>query len=221
MMAGKSDLRLVGTTQTTGGKYRRIQIVGENELNGDTWCDTMRCVGTMEIKGNLFALSYKLTGDCKGTGNIEVDALSATGKIEALNIRGNRLSISGHLAATGNCEAELLELRGLVEVEGLLSAETVNIGMFGPCRAREIGGGTVTIKRSRFSRLKNLFTFQEGGSFRVDTIEGDTLFLEHVHADVVRGTNVTLGPGCIVGRVEYRHSLNKHAKASVKAENQI
>ncbi|TKH51903.1 cytoplasmic protein, partial [Bacillus cereus] len=52
-------------------------------------------------------------------------------------------------------------------------------------------------------------------------VEGDDIYLEHTIAEVVRGNNVTIGPGCEISVVEYHTSFNQKGNAVVKEHKQI
>jgi cytoskeletal protein CcmA (bactofilin family) len=215
------DLKLVGNTSSAGGQFRHIKITGESVLSGDVAAESIKCVGEMEIKGNLQAQKMRLTGECKVHGNLQSDSLEAIGDIQVASIRGNQVKVSGHIKVEQSCEVETLKLRGWLEVGELISAEQLQLDLFGVCRAQEIGGGTITVMRSHLSKIKSLLTLKEPGSLEANLIEGDVVHLEHVTADVVRGTRVTIGTGCKIGRAEYRESLEKHPKAEVGIEYQI
>jgi hypothetical protein len=46
-------------------------------------------------------------------------------------------------------------------------------------------------------------------------IEGDFIDLEYTTADIIRGNIVIIGPGCNVGRIEYRDQITVHPEAKV------
>lgn len=216
------DLKLVGNTSSAGGQFRHIKITGESVLSGDVIAESIKCIGEMEIKGNLqVQKKMKLTGECKVHGSIQSESLVAIGDIQVVSVRGSRVKVSGHIKVDHSCEVETLKLHGWLEVGELISAEQLHLNLHGPCRAQEIGGGTITVTRSPLSKIKRMFTLQDAGTLRANLIEGDVVHLEHVTADIVRGTRVTLGIGCKIGRLEYRESLEKHPKAEVSSEVKI
>jgi cytoskeletal protein CcmA (bactofilin family) len=104
---------------------------------------------------------------------------------------------------------------GAFQVSGLLSADKLDVKMYGPCKAREIGGSTLRVRRSRATKLLDLIKAREPFVLKADQIEGDIVELEHTVAEVVRGNRVAIGPGCRIGRVEYQQSLKTHKSASV------
>ena len=54
-----------------------------------------------------------------------------------------------------------------------------------------------------------------------DLIEGDDIYLENTHAKVARGNNITLGPGCEIGIVEYKNDFKQDKAAEVGTCNNI
>jgi cytoskeletal protein CcmA (bactofilin family) len=216
------DLKLIGTTSSSGGRFQNVRVTGEALLTGDTDCRKLFCVGNMDIQGSLRADTVRLTGNGKIKGNLRASQLVAIGEVDVSGgIRADRLKVTGGLRIVGNCEAESLELSGALSVGGLLNAERLTVKIHGPCRAQEIGGGTVTVRRSRAVALKKMFGHWTSAELTTDLIEGDTVYLEYTRAEVVRGNHVTLGPGCDIGRVEYRGVLKIGKNTTVKEKVQL
>lgn len=212
-----SNLKLVGTTTASGGRFANVKITGEAVLAGDTECRNLACMGNIEVKGNLRADNVKLTGECQVGGSLTASRIQAVGDIQVDGaLRGDRLKLTGSVRMQGNCDAEALRVSGAIDADGLVNAEDVQVRMHGPCRAREIGGGVITVKRSRSVAVKSIFMPKGIIAMTADLIEGDTVILEHTRAAVVRGNRVTLGTGCEIGRVEYRDALEVGGKARVK-----
>jgi cytoskeletal protein CcmA (bactofilin family) len=213
------NLKLVGVSSSFGGTFGKVGIMGEAELSGDLSCRKLQAMGTVEIKGNLSAEEWRLTGECQVSGEANAKRLRATGQVEVSgSARVETIRVSGLLRTLGNLEAETVSIRGGVEVDGLLNAEQVDIRMMGSSRAKEIGGGTVKLKRSRAAQFKAMFASPDPVAFTAGLIEGDVVVLEHTTADIVRGNQVTIGPGCRIGKVEYRKSLNSHPRSSIVEE---
>ncbi|MFL6517173.1 MAG: cytoplasmic protein, partial [Bacillus sp. (in: firmicutes)] len=108
---------------------------------------------------------------------------------------------------------------GGFEIKGLLSADTIKVGLrFGQSTAEEIGGGKITVKK----RSNSFLPFgKEAGSLSAKVIEGDDIYLENTKADIVRGNKVKVGPGCQIGVVEYRNELTHNPKATIKTKTKI
>jgi len=212
-----ANLRLVGTTTASGGQFGNVKITGEAVLAGDTECRNLSCTGNFEVKGNLRADNVKLTGECHIGGSLTARRIQAIGDIQVNGaLHGERLKMTGSVRVQGDCNAEALLVSGAITSDGLLNAEEVQVRMHGPSRAEEIGGGVITVKRSRAVAIKSLFMLKGIVAMTANLIEGDTVILEHTRAAVVRGNRVTIGSGCEIGRVEYRGVLEVGGKALVK-----
>ncbi|MCG5026996.1 bactofilin, partial [Anoxybacillus flavithermus] len=122
------------------------------------------------------------------------------------------IRVHGELEIGGDCSAERLEMEGRFTIGGLLNADHIEVKMFGPCRAKEIGGETIMVKKHGVSLFKKLFFPAE---LTADVIEGDIIYLEHTAAKTVRGNRVTIGPGCQVERVEYREAFECDKESKV------
>lgn len=215
------DLKLIGTTATNGGPFRRIKITGDSVMSGDVAAESLACVGEVEIQGALQVKQLKLTGQCSVQSGVQADRIQGVGELAIGSLRCGQVKLSGHIRAERSCEAETFKLLGWLEVGELISAERLTLDLHGRCRAREVGGGTVTVKRSKLSKIKSFLSLKEAGTLAAELIEGDTVYLEHVTVDTVRGAHVTIGAGCRIGRVEYRESLKRHPRAEVGSEVRV
>ncbi|TFE24298.1 bactofilin [Cohnella luojiensis] len=211
------DLKMVGTTTSAGGRFRNVKLTGESVFSGDVDCFKLANTGEFIVNGSLRAIELKITGECKVQGSLQ--ALSARGRGELMvssGVRGENIKFTGSIEVGVDCEAGTLEVDGAINVAGLLSADWLELNMYGPCRAREIGGTTLLVKRSKATKLLNLLKSSGQAKLTADQIEGDKVELDHTEAGVVRGNNVKIGPGCEIGRVEYRDTLEVHKSSVVK-----
>ncbi|RKP56090.1 hypothetical protein D7Z26_05410 [Cohnella endophytica] len=209
---------MVGTTTSAGGLFRDVKLIGESEFHGNVDCLKFTNTGEVEVNGSLKAASeLKVTGECTIRGSLEARRLRGRGEIKILQgLRGEHIKFTGNIDTGGDCEIDACELQGAFNIEGLLSADHLELKMFGPCRAREIGGTALSVKRSKASKLLSIFRSSGNAGLTVDQIEGDRVQLEYTVAAVVRGKHVTVGPGCEIGRVEYGETLTVHKSAIVK-----
>ncbi|RUS46115.1 hypothetical protein [Cohnella sp. AR92] len=217
----KGNLRLVGETTMNGGVFGRVSIIGDSRLIGRTQCDSFSCTGNSQVEGELAAGSMKVIGELIVEGDLKAHTAKLTGEIRVQgSSQGDRLNVTGGMFhVEGNCEYEQILVRGMIVAKGLLSADRIDLRLFGGSTASEIGGGHILVKQSKAMSLKKLFVSHDFGTLRAGTIEGDVIELEHTIADVVRGNRVTIGPGCEIGRVEYRDDLRLSKKA--KAAKQV
>lgn len=216
------DLRLVGTNTSGGGSFGTVKITGEAVLLSDTHCRKFGCTGTLQVNGAMRAEEFRLMGECKVGGDFRAGRLRAIGQLDvAGGVRGGELKVTGELRM-GGCEADRLTVSGVVWTEGLISADSVDVRLYGPARAGEIGGGSISVRRARIASFKTMFQPQHAaGELDAGTIEGDVVHLEYTRAAIVRGNRVTIGPGCDIGRVEYRESFARSAKSVVREEARL
>jgi cytoskeletal protein CcmA (bactofilin family) len=213
----KQDLRIIGESTSSGGHYGKVRITGECVLKGDVDCVKLSCVGNAKVQGNLRANELKLTGECYVEGNLVAGTVGGRGELKvSSHTRGEHIKFTGNIEVGGDCESGVLDIGGAFSVNGLVSAEQLELKMYGPCRAKEIGGGTLIVKRSRAASLIHLFKSKSAGILTAESIEGDIVDLQHTIAGTVRGNQVTIGPGCVIDRVEYAQTLNIHKSAKVK-----
>ncbi|OFW78073.1 MAG: hypothetical protein A2201_02100 [Alicyclobacillus sp. RIFOXYA1_FULL_53_8] len=186
------DLVVTGTGTASGGDFDKVKVIGEGNVDGDLASTQVKVRGVINVHGHL------------KTGRMQVVGTAYVGG----NLQGDEVAVTGTLQVTGDCSAEKLKVRGGFSVDGLLNAENLDIALYGPARAKEIGGGIINIRpRFRiFSHYKRL---------TVDTVEGDEVRLHYTSAKVVRGNKVYVGPGCEIELVEYKDDFQQAKSAKV------
>lgn len=239
------DLKITGNGNSSGGIFRDVKIMGDASIDGDLDILAFKCTGTARIAGNVKSTSCSIVGTVIIRGNVETGEAKITGKldvdgnIKAKAIRSNGetlikggvagedVHLEGSFTVKGNCEAEKMSMKGIFTIEGLLNAGTVVMNVHSKCRVKEIGGEKIEIRRgsgSVFKRLIGYFYLPSDffeGTLHADTIEGDDIYIEHTAANVIRGTNVVVGPGCSIGYVEYTGAFKKENGSSVTRHAQI
>jgi cytoskeletal protein CcmA (bactofilin family) len=232
----KGSLSITGSSEVTGGVYDQVQIVGEGTIDGDVACRKLKCVGTLDLNGSLQTRRANIVGTCSFTDYVQADDLIIAGTVmvggnaalRELNcsgsmdvqgsLTGDQLNLKGELYTRGDCEAERFSARGIFDIGGLLNAGQLDIKLYRDCRAGEIGGGRIRIRKA--SLLNPLSFFFRPAAYALlstSTIEGDDIYLEYTKADVVRGSKVVLGPGCEIGLVEYKERFElKNGAANVQ-----
>ncbi|QUL52791.1 hypothetical protein KDC22_20430 [Paenibacillus tritici] len=217
----RHDLKILGTSSSAGGTFKDVKVTGECTFTGDVDCLKLNQTGEVRVKGNLVVQQIKMTGECEVKGRVDAASLRGQGQLTAGGgLRIEDVKLTGGIRVTGDCEAEQLQLTGVIEVSGLLNAEKLDLALFGPCRADTVGGGSISIKRSRTGALlkpgqaKNM-------SFAARLIEGDQIELQHTQAQTVRGGSVIIGPGCGIDTVEYRDLLEIHKSSTVRNPVQL
>ncbi|GGE01842.1 cell shape determination protein CcmA [Paenibacillus nasutitermitis] len=215
-------LKITGTGSASGGVFDSIRITGEAEIHGDTESDSLVCTGNSVISGSFTARSARMVGEIVVNGDLRASRLSLLGQLKITgNAKGGLFKIKGQLDVGGECEAEGFRIDGAFQINGLLSADQVEVGMYGPCYAKEVGGERIKVKRAKWQGIKELFTRAGAVQMRTETIEGDSVYVEYTKADVIRGNNVVIGPACDIGLVEYRSSLTLHKDSVAHDRRQI
>ncbi|MDP4143667.1 MAG: polymer-forming cytoskeletal protein [Bacillota bacterium] len=228
----KSDLKISGSGSAAGGSYNDVVVNGEGRINGDIDCLEFKTNGVSNVSGNIKANTFKVNGTSTVKGDVNSGELRVNGhsdiqgnvegkemKIDGTtNISGavsvEEIQIRGVAKVEGDCNAEIFVAKGAFTIDGLLNAGDISIDMHGTCKAKEIGGEKINVKKAAASRLKDIiksffvsFNLEDGLCSEI--IEGDDIYLEYTRAQVVRGNNVTIGTGCKIGLVEYKGNFEQ------------
>ncbi len=242
----RKSVSVSGAGTIPGGSYSRVSISGAGRVDGDLYaehlgmsgagrvdgaCEVVRLSvsGTGKFERGVTADEMKVSGVAKIDGPVKVKELSCSGTFRAAGgISSEYVKVSGQLRVGGDVEAEIFRASGGFDIQGLLTADRIEIHPSGRCHAKEIGGAHIDIRRygsgkhaglidSFLRALSNAW----GGEVEAALIEGDEIYLEHTHADVVRGKQIQVGPGCKIGLIEYSASLDVHTDSEVAKRTKI
>ena len=231
----RADVKINGDGSLSGGAYGAVTINGAGTVNGDIDCTDYRINGAGTHNGRLVAQTITVNGTGTFNGEVQAIELNVNGDMSVrdgagigkLTIKGNssfggsiashEVVVRGFMKTGGDCESEAFSCEGAFTVAGLLNAGTVDVKLYGPCSAREIGGEKITVRQpgSGFSSFTQIFTFWAEKRLTVDSIEGDDVVLELTTAKSVRGRNVDVGEGCRVDLVEYSETYKVAPGAAV------
>ncbi|MBM7565251.1 hypothetical protein [Paenibacillus sacheonensis] len=216
----KRNISITGNGSSNGGSFHNVRVVGEAHIFGPLESDSFRSMGNFDVSGSLKAVHYRQVGEAAVRGDLMGSEISILGQLHITgSIRGRSVKLRGQLDVQGGeCEALRFDARGGFHIHGLLHAGEVDIRTWGPCRAKEISGGRIVVRQSKWGGLKQLFSGQGAMSLSAELIEGDYVYLENTTADIVRGANVTIGPGCRIGLVEYTKQLRRIGNAHIYEE---
>lgn len=191
--------------------------VGEMEINGAVKVNGIAQMEDLEVAGAL-----NVDGETLECGRVECDGIiKTTGSITA-----KTMEVDGSLSAKGDISADKIEVDGVLKAGGQISADKVHVE--GRIVASEVvgdeviiwnkrqdNGFTITVGKSTVIRMGN--TSFEGGSTssKLGLIEATTIGLAGVEADTVNGTDVTIGPGCIIDHLDCNGILRIDPSAQV------
>ncbi|MCS6937000.1 MAG: polymer-forming cytoskeletal protein [Candidatus Bipolaricaulota bacterium] len=202
-------------------KAKNVKISGSGKVAGSADVGEMRISGSGKILGDVRGDSLHASGSCHVQGSVRVGELSTSGSVQVgQDVHAQSARFLGFAHVGGQVEVERFYASGAFHVEKLLSADVVEIRLWGRCSAGEIGGGKIDIRKGE-ARWWFLRWFRGSEHLETDSIEADEIYLEATTAKTVRGKRVTIGPECRIERVEYSESLQINPKSAVKEQVRI
>jgi cytoskeletal protein CcmA (bactofilin family) len=183
-----------------------MSISGQATVKGDVKVGKARISGHFTVGGQAQFVEVRVNGKTKVDGHVRCD----------------EMDLRGSLYVKEFVEAEKFDGEGSFEIGGMLNAGKLRMLMHDSCKAKEIGGETIEVRRkSGVSALNQLVKVWHDPKLTVDSIEGDEIVLESTVAGVVRGNRVKIGSGCEIGLVEYRERLDMDPAAKVKRQVKV
>jgi cytoskeletal protein CcmA (bactofilin family) len=220
----RRNLTISGIGSSNGGTVRVAKIEGIGRVDGDINCSDFILNGKADIHGNLKALTAEINGTASVKGNLHSDRLRIHGKVIVDgDFIGENMQLNGMASVKGNCEAEKFNANGRLQI-GVLNAGNIQITLHGNSNIAEIGGEHIQIRKQPgidFAKWLKVLPLPLGNKLTAQTIEGDYVYVEYTTAAVVRGINVTIGPGCEIGLVEYKTKFVQDKGSKVKSLEQL
>ncbi|HEU5140114.1 MAG TPA: hypothetical protein VFT51_09075 [Bacillales bacterium] len=228
----KRDLKITGSGGSGGGLFHKVSIRGEGSVTGDLDCVEFKTFGEGRVNGHVKSESFHISGSSAIQGDLKAEKMKVLGSSEvegnvlsrevtirgamsvAGNLTGEHISVKGGLTVKGDCEAEIFEAKGKFNIGGLLHAEHVDIRLKDSNKVKEIGGRQIKVEKD--NGLFGLGNHSKAVRLTVDIIDGDEIDLEYTKAEVVRGNNVHIGPGCEIQLLEYQGQYRQAKDAEVK-----
>ena len=230
----RADVKINGDGSLSGGTYGAVTINGAGSIKGDADATRYTVNGAGTHYGKLVANTVVVNGTATFNGELQANEMTVNGDasirdgagIGLLTVKGNAsigggaaahdVVVRGFLKVGGDCQAETFSAEGAFTIGGLLTADKIDIKLYGPCSAREIGGEKITVRSPQgFQSITQIFTFWADKKLTAESIEGDDVYLEATNAKVVRGRNVTIGLDCKVDVVEYSDNYSRTDGAMV------
>jgi cytoskeletal protein CcmA (bactofilin family) len=246
MSEEKRSVSVSGAGVIDGGSYSRVSISGAGKISGDLYAEELKMSGAGSVNGHcevvhltisgtgkftkdVIADEMKVSGVAKVDGAVKVKELKCSGTFRAAeSISSEYVKVSGMLHVGGDLESEIFRASGGFDVRGLLTADRIEIHPGGRCRAQEIGGAKIDVRRygnrdraGLLDSLMRALSSAWGGEVEAALIEGDEIYLESTRADVVRGKQIHIGPNCKIGLIEYSESLKVHDDSDVEKQTKI
>ncbi|WNR43537.1 polymer-forming cytoskeletal protein [Paenibacillus roseipurpureus] len=220
----KRTLMISGMGSTHGGNFHAVKLEGLGRIESDITCTYFIVNGRAEVNGNVTAASADIKGTATIQGQMKARRAQIHGRVKIEgSYSGEQLEINGAITITGACEVEKLNANGRLHI-GTLNADAVIITLHGHCEIGEIGGERIQIRRQpglNLSRWLKILPVAIGNYLNAHTIEGDHIYLEYTTADIVRGADVTIGPGCEIGLIEYTGKLQQDKGSKIKHSEKL
>jgi len=237
----RHDLNISGVVSASGGTFNHVIINGEGKINGDIDCIDFKINGVSDvygnvkmrtgkingkavIGGNLASEEFKISGSSEIGGNLAVKEIKIEGSADIKgSVSAEEVEIKGGFKVKGDCEAEVFVSKGAFTIGGLLNAGNIDILLYGNCKVKEIGGEKINIRKDKANKIirfiESIFPFST--ELSTEIIEGDDIYLENTRAKVVRGNDVSIGPGCDIELVEYKNNFKQVKEAKVKNNKKV
>lgn len=222
-----NSIKIMGESSISGGIYDKVTILGEAFSRGKIDCRVVKIIGGFDIKDEFICEKMNIVGTAvanskirisealKIIGDLNSSEVVEVGKVKVVgegrfqkDLKFHQVDLIGELSVKGNCEGTTFYSRGKAIIDGLLSADTVEIIPDGISTINEIGGSEITIRKTRWISFSR-------GKVISNTIEGDNIVLENTHCKVVCGHNITILSGCIIDKIEYTGTLTVDSTSRV------
>ncbi len=218
------DYKFSGAGTVPAGEYEAVKVSGSARLAGDVRCTSLSVSGSFGGSGSITCSGgVHLSGSASIDGPISAGELKASGAFKCKGLRGGDLRVAGAARVDGDMEGDSIRVSGSINCSGLVNADRIEIHIEGTCSAGSMGGSEIGIEAKPCSGgLSRFFSKNRCGSMRVaESIEGDNIYLEQVTCPSVIGRNVTIGPGCRIGSVQFSENVEISPDAQVDDCRQV
>lgn len=241
------DMKINGSGQISAGEYDNVGIAGSGRLHGLVRCESFRTAGSSHGEEIECKRDFKVSGSCRIDKNVKAGSLSVAGSFscggdvtvyEKLSCSGSAridgalkcgtLSVMGSTKVAGDVEADIVNVGGKLDCDGLLNAEEITIKFDYGMEIGSIGGSKITIhndternKLARIPLLSKLIKAVDGIVYIKNAIEGDEISLKNVYAPRISGRIVTIGDGCKIDHVQYSENIDISPNAQVGEIEQV
>lgn len=218
-----------------------FKTAGSSTVDGDLRATFFTCSGSQRVGNDLVAGHIKISGSCNVSNDVEADEFVSKGRFRIgglLSADDIRIQLGygrGSSCRVSEIGGERIEVRskgpfwdydqeklerklgkvghklekGLTKMRDRLNID-IDLGDID-----KVVDDIVKIGEKIKINIESNFDEERHTTLEVDTIEGDEIYLEYTKASVVRGKNITIGPGCEIEKVEYSDSLEVDEEAHV------
>lgn len=187
---------------------KQVRISGSCRIEGACDAQEFHSSGSSRVQGNLRAQEFHSSGSTRVAGDLRAQEIHSSGglKVEGSILDTQELRTTGSLAVVGSVGVQEFTSKGSFRIGEGLTAQQVDVRLRGTCRVPFIRATHVDVRGGR-----------RRGDLRVETVEGEDVYLEDTRANLVRGKEVRIGPYCSIGVVE-AEKLEVHETSTVKEQ---
>lgn len=231
-------LRAVGDINADRCTFGDVKLTGDIAMKGVCKADCLAITGTLntEYLECRVLRNSAVSDKCKVNGKKPVNEFGGTIKADTLESfypfrikpgQEYRTIVSGKtLYFDGELECERFYGFAPVDMEGI-NAELVVLRPSEESRISHIMGSRIRIESGwkpdrEFKAVPKTMSASDFlkkaapvSMMRVRQIEGDSIRLDHVRADIVSGDEIWVGDLCVIDRLEYRAAVHISPKAIV------
>lgn len=211
-------------------KYRKhYSVSGISHVEDDLYVGVCSISGSFKVEGSLFADRVDSSGRTRVEGDMKSDVVNSSGWMSVGGwLRSDAIATSGRLATGGDLRSGSIESSGSLKVGGrircdslvssgklkadVLDAKRIEMELWGGSDVRELKGDSIEIKRGESRFMPKLVS---------ESISGERVYLECVVCEKVAGDDVTIGPDCKIGMVEFGSKLRVHKGSKVDGKKKV
>jgi cytoskeletal protein CcmA (bactofilin family) len=212
------NIRGMGTI-TGKVKAGSIDVDGAGKFQDQVICDEINISGTSSFKDEVKTELFKVNGNISVAGDISATEVFIAGIAHFEGtLKSEGIKIEGKCTIKENCESEVFDVEGQIKIGGQLNADAIRINTYYKSEINEIVGSAIEVKRSGNIVTETIAKVLDTvfvNNLAVNTIEGDSISIDHTNARVVRGENIVIGENCDVELIEYTDTLKQHPRAKV------
>lgn len=196
-------------------KANRVGASGSLNVNGDVECERFESSGSANISGRFEADEVESSGSLNVGKPAKIGALESSGSSDFDDIDGESVSSSGSLSAN-RVNVKNFESKGTVKAKSV-DCDEFKMVLKSKSEIDEVNADYVRVEKS--SGLLGLDILKRGEDrLTVGEITGDTVEIENVTADRVKGKIVKIGEDCEIGEVD---AENLEVDESSKVERRV
>lgn len=211
-------------------KYRRqYSVSGISHVEDDLHVGVCSVSGSFKVEGSLYADRVDSSGRTRVEGDMRSDIVNSSGWMSVGGwLRSDSIAVSGRLATGGDLRSGSIESSGSLNARGrircdslvssgkvkadVLDAKRIEMELWGSSDVREMKGETIAIRRGEGRLMPKLVS---------ESICGKQVHLECVICGKVSGDDVTIGPDCKIGMVEFGSKLKVHKGSKVDGKKRV